>query len=379
MTRVLYVDHAQALGGAEHSLLLLLKHLNRQRFQPLLACTGDHLAQRAAGMGVPVYPVPMPRLRGQPGAMLNLWRGARALASVIRRQRVAVVHSNVMRASLYAAFASQLTRRSFVWHVRDIHTERWYVRVMSGLADRAIAISEAVARPLSDSHATVIYNGLDLEHFDPYSINGTGFREELGVTNDALLVGIVGRVRPHKGQRFFLEAASRVGHRIPRVDFLVVGDTIFPAREDYLGELKGLAEGRGIADNVTFTGYRNDIAQILAAVDILVHCSEAEPFGRVLIEAMAMARPIVAFADGAVPEIVVDGETGLLVPPGDVAALARSIEYLLDNEPLRDAMGQKGRARVEAMFTAEEMARRVETVYDELLSLRMPEIHEERR
>jgi glycosyltransferase involved in cell wall biosynthesis len=370
IARVLYVDHAESVGGAERSLLLLLKHLNRDRIQPLLACSAGPLAEQAAAIGVPIHPVPMPRLRGQAGAPLDLWRGARVLVDVVRREKVAIVHSNVMRASFYGALACRLTHCSFVWHVRDIHARGWYVRMMKKLADRTIAISRAVALPIGDSHAAVIYNGLDLHEFDPSSIDGVAFREELGVTGDTLLVGVVGRVRPWKGQRSFLEAASQVAERVSGVHFLVVGDTIFPAKEDYVGELKRFAQDQGIAGSVTFTGHRSDVAQILAALDLLVHCSEAEPFGRVLIEAMAMAKPVVAFADGGVPEVVVDGETGLLVPPGDVAALAWRIEDLLCDESLRRAMGQKGRARVEAMFTAEQMTRKVENLYEELLSSR---------
>ena len=376
---ILYVDHATALGGAERSLLALLQRLDRTRFRPLLAANPGPLADAATNQQVPVFTVRMSRLRGQLGAMLDLWRGARALADVIRRERVAIVHSNVMRASFYAALASKLTHCSFVWHVRDIHAEGWYVRLMGYLADRTIAISRAVARPLRDSHAEVIYNGLDLDEYDPYSIDGVAFRGELGVRGDTLLVGIVGRVRPWKGQRVFLEAASQVAERVSRIHLLIVGDTIFQAKEDYLGQLKRLAQDHGIADSVTFTGHRSDVAQILAALDILVHCSEAEPFGRVLIEGMSMAKPVVAFADGAVPEIVVDGETGLLVPPGDVAALAAGIEHLLQNEPVRRAMGEKGRSRVEAMFTAEQMTRNVEKVYEELLSSRTPRTFEEGR
>jgi len=239
---------------------------------------------------------------------------------------------------------------------------------MGGLADRIIAVSDAAARPHPHPRLTVIHNGVDLAEFDPHSIDGSAFREELGVSADTLLVGIVGRVRPWKGQRRFVEAASQVVQRVPGVRFLVVGDTIFPAKEDYLGELRELAQHHGIADGVVFTGHRSDVAQVLASLDVLVHCSEGEPFARVLLEGMAMAKPIVAFADGGTPEAVVDRETGLLVPPADVAALARSIENLLHDEPLRRAMGQRGRGRVETMFTAEQMTRRVEAVYDELLS-----------
>jgi len=146
MIRVLYVDHAEALGGAEHSLLLLLKHLDRERFQPLLACNHGPLAEAAAALDVPVFPVEMPRIRGEPLGPVRLLRGGLALSNIIRRQRVDIVHSNVMRASFYAALAAKLSGRPLVWHVRDIHrpSERWYTRLMCRLARRVIAISQAV-------------------------------------------------------------------------------------------------------------------------------------------------------------------------------------------------------------------------------------------
>ncbi|MGB3904933.1 MAG: glycosyltransferase family 4 protein [Anaerolineae bacterium] len=376
---ILYVDHAAALGGAERSLLLLLHHLDRRQFRPLLASNPGPLADAAADLHVPVFTIPMPRLRSWPAPLLDLWRGARALADIIRRERVVIVHSNVMRASFFGALSSKLTRRTFVWHVRDIHTERWYTWLMSRLSDRALAVSDAAARPLHSSQVTVIHNGVDLAEFDPSLIDGASFRTELGVPNDTPLVGIVGRIRPWKGQQYFLAAASEVARLVPAARFLVVGGTIFPAKEDYLRQLRRLAGDYGIPDRVTFTGHRRDVPEVLAALDILVHCSDAEPFARVVIEAMAMAKPIVAFADGGTPEAVLDRDTGLLVPPGDVAALAAGIEHLLLNEPLRHAMGEKGRSRVEAMFTAEQMTRKVEKVYEELLSPRTARTFEEGR
>lgn len=365
---ILYVDHATALGGAERSLLLLLRHLDRTRFRPLLASNPGPLIDAATDEQTPAFAIPMPRLRGRPGAMVDLWRGARALQDIIHRENVVIVHSNVMRASFFAALSSKLTRRALIWHVRDIHTERWYVRLMGTLADKVIAVSQAAAHPLSHPHVTVVYNGVDLTEFNPDLVDRTAFRKELGISRDTPLVGIVGRVRPWKGHGHFLAAASQVAKRIPMVRFVVVGDTIFPAERDYLGELRQQAQQHGIADRTMFTGQRTDIAQILASLDILVHCSDAEPFARVILEGMAMARPIVAFADGGTPEAVLDGKTGLLVPPSDIAGLAQGIEHLLRNEPLRRAMGKEARARAQAMFTLEHMARQVEAVYDDLLS-----------
>ncbi len=370
---ILYVDHASVLGGGQRSLLMLLRHLDAQHFVPILACTEGRLAAEARHIDVPVETMDLGKLRGNlnlASVTGSLVRNVRHLVQAIHRNRVDVVHTNTMRASIYGALAARLTGKVLVWHVRDIYGERWYIRLMSHLADRAIAVSTAAARPLPGSRVTVIHNAIDLEEFDPTLIGGSVLRKELGVPSDTLLVGIVGRVRPWKGQRSFLEAASQVAERVPGTLFLVVGDTIFPAKEDYLGALKQIAHQQGIADRVVFTGHRSDPAEVMGALDVLVHCSEAEPFGRVLIEAMAMGKPVVAFADGGVPEIAVDGQTGLLVPPGDVSALATAIEHLLQDEPRRRAMGRKGRNRVEAMFTAEQMTRKVEKVYEELLSPR---------
>lgn len=368
MTRVLYVDHAEALGGAERSLLLLLKHLDRERFQPLLACNHSPLAEAAAALDVPVFPVEMPRIRGEPLGPLRLLRGGLALANVIRRQRVDIVHSNVMRASFYAALAATLTGRPLVWHVRDIHppSERWYTRLMCRRASRAIAISQAVAAPLPcPAKVSVVYNGLDLEEYPP-DLDGTPARAELGLPTDAPVAGIVGRLQPWKGQDRFLRAAAQVAQHLPEARFLVVGGGIFGGGEAYEARLRQLAADLGLVERVIFTGHREDLPRLLAALDVLVHCSDAEPFGRVLIEGLATRRPLVAFADGAVPEIVQHGEIGLLVQPGDEQALAVAMAELLSDRERSRRMGAAGRRRVARYFTAAQTACSIEAVYRSL-------------
>ncbi len=366
--RVLFIDHAEALGGAEHSLLLLLRQLDRTRYTPILACNPGPLADAARGLGVPVYLVHMPRLRGRLTALMALVQSSVMLAGLIRRERVALVHSNVMRASFYAALAARLTSRPLVWHVRDIHAPGqpgglWYPRLMCRLTTRVIAISHAVAAGLPcPDRVTVVYNGLDLADFDP-RLDATAARHALGLPDDKLVIGILGRLQPWKGQADFLRAAALVAQTHPTVHFAVVGASIFPSEQDYRQELRALADDLGIAQRVTFTGHRSDVPVALAALDLLVHCSQAEPFGRVLIEAMAMAKAVVAFADGGVPEIVQAGVSGLLLPPGDISRLAMAMRELLDRPDLAQAMGRAGRSRVERHFNAYQTARSVEAIY----------------
>jgi glycosyltransferase involved in cell wall biosynthesis len=369
VTPILFVDHAEAIGGAEQNLLALLEHLDQRRFHSFLACNEGPLAEEVRRRAIPVRIVDMPKLRGRLAAPWTLTRASLGLARIVRRERVRIVHSNAMRASFPAAVAARLTGRHFVWHVHDIHRERWYLRLMCPVSDRAIAVSRAVAAPIPCvDKATVVYNGVDPARFDP--AQGAGFRAEIRVQPTEVLVGIVGRVWPWKGQQLFLEAAARIRAQHPTARFVVVGDVLFPSERDYLEELKGHAAALGLTDRVVFSGHRSDTPAVMAGLDLLVHTSRAEPFGLVLIEAMAARRPVVAFADGGVPEVVVHGRTGLLVAPGDIAGLAAAIQHLLCDPVARARMGRAGRARVEQLFTAERMARAVEAVYDGLLSRR---------
>lgn len=370
MKPILFVDSAEALGGAERSLLFLMQYLDRERFTPILACNESPLAEEVRTAGLDVTIVPMPRLRDISMAPVALLRGARMLVDVIRGRDVAIVHSNVMRASFYAASAARWTGRPFIWHVRDIHTEAWYLRLMCVLAHRAIAISQAVATPIPCSDkVAVIYNGLVLDDFNP-APDRSEICKEFHLPPDVPVVGTVGRVRPWKRHDLFVRMAALVNRSLPDAHYAVVGDTVFPAGHDYLGELRALALDLGLIDRVVFPGFRSDIAQVLATLDVVVHTADAEPFGRVLIEAMAVGRPVVAFANGGVPEIVIDGVTGFLVRPGDIEGMADAVISLLTDPDRRHAMGTAGRRRVEAHFDARQTARAVEAVYEEVLARR---------
>jgi glycosyltransferase involved in cell wall biosynthesis len=148
---------------------------------------------------------------------------------------------------------------------------------------------------------------------------------------------------------------------------MVVGSAIFGGALEFENHLRQLTIDLGLSQKVIFTGHRDDVHRVLSALDLLVHCSHAEPFGRVLIEAMAAGRPVVAFADGGVPEIVVHGTTGLLVPPGDEQALAEAMIELLADRDRSLRLGDEGRRRVELHFTAQQTARAIEAIYKPLV------------
>jgi len=233
--------------------------------------------------------------------------------------------------------------------------------------DVAVAPSRFVADALGRSKKVrVVHNGIDpAEAGDERA--SAAFREELDIPADAPVVGCLGRIRPWKGQSYFVDAAARLAPRLPEARFLVVGATLFrdPGR-DYVAELKQQARHLGVADRILFTGQRDDPLAALRAMNVVVNCSENEPFGRVLLEAMACRRPVVAFRSGAVPEIVVDGSTGLLVPFGDTTGMAEAIFDLVRDHTRAEAYGEAGRHRVAANFALEASTKAIASIYLEL-------------
>ncbi len=360
---ILYVDHAEALGGAENILLLLLGQLDRGRFSPHLATQPGRLADQARARRVIVHEMPLPRLRGVLRAPGRLARGVAALTRIVRRERVAVICSNSARASLYAAVAARLTHRPLLWHVHEVLASGVYTRLMCALSDVAIAVSAAVAARLPCTpKVRVIHNGVRPEDFGDRPEHAGRLRATWGVPPGAVLVGHVARLQPWKGQRDVVAAAALLLQQLPDTYFAVIGGDIFGDAAAYEKELKAIVAQRGLSHRVILTGHQADMPAVFSAIDIVVHASRHEPFATVLLEAGAAGRPVVAYADGGVPEAIVHDETGVLVRPGDPAALAAALAGLVRNPERARALGAAARVRVCARFDIRRMACEVEEV-----------------
>jgi len=366
---VLFVDHAPACGGAEHCLLLLCEHLDRRRFIPHLACPPGDLARAARATGTSVHELRLARLWGQPTALWRFARGVAALVAIIRRARVALVHTHSVRASVYAAAAARLTGRPLVWHVHEILTSRLYTRALCRLADVAIAVSTTAAAPLPCTRKVqVIYNGVQLADFEGNRTAAAArLRAAWGVPPGAVAVGQVARLQAWKGQHDTIALAESVLQRFPDTYFLIVGGDIFGDAKAYEEELRATVQRRGLSARVIFTGQQSDIVATLHALDILVHPSRNEPFGRVLIEAGAAGIPVVAYADGGVMEAVVHEQTGLLARPGDRSALAAALVRLLSDHALARTLGAAARERVRSRFDVQKLTREIEATFERVM------------
>lgn len=367
MTRartVLFVsNHGDVVGGGEVSLLTLLKGLDRARWAPVVVVPSDGaVAERCRTLGLPTHVIPLPGLRCPGPAVV---RGGLALRRLVRAAGAALLHANGSRAMLYAGLAGRLAGRPVIWHLRIAEPDPLLDWMLSRLASRIIATSDAVrARvrrwPEAYARSSVVPNGIDLEAFVPAK-DPASVRDALGLGPGARVVGSVGRLVRFKGHRYLLSAFARLRERYPESGLVIVGDG--PERS----RLEADARALGIAGDVRFTGHREDVADLLAIMDVFVLPSLGEHFGRVLLEAMALERPVVATAAGGVPEIVEDRVTGLLVAPADAGALAEAVAALLADPVRARDLGRAGRRRVAERYPLARHAAEVEAVYEEVL------------
>jgi len=208
--------------------------------------------------------------------------------------------------------------------------------------------------------------GINLRKYNPTSTNRGKIREEFNISEDTPLIGIIGQLTPWKGHREFLKAASIVIRKYPSAKFLIVGESIFEER-NYKLELQELVNTLALSAKVIFSGFREDVPDIMASLSILVNASCSEPFGLTIIEAMAIGKPVVATNAGGVREIINDGVDGILVPPKDPEKLAQAILRILD-EPMRGKeMGEAGLKSVTERFSLERFTQETQRIYNQLL------------
>ena len=344
-------------GGIELHLLNLGVQLRRRGHRVWVSAQrGRWVQQKALSLDLPVLEVS--------GRSQQDWSDFRRYYDLFRRERVDVVHTHGNRDMLVPAVAARLAGVPVVvttWHLpKPFHTPRGG-RIIMSLYNRMIAVSNSVRdmhlrHGVAPDKVQVIHHGTDVAAFQAVTHVRETSRASLGIPPDRIAVGIVGRVSPEKGHRYLLEAARTLGERFP-LHYVVVGDG--PDE----GAVREHARALGLADRVSFAGFRDDVNNAINALDIVaVPSIWNEPCAAAVQQAMVLSRPVIGTAVGGTPEMVVEGETGLLVPPEDAGALADAIACLTDAS-LRTKMGIAGRARAEAAFSLAVMTDRVEGLY----------------
>ena len=370
--RVLNVVPTLMCGGTENQFMTLTRMLDRVRFDVEFACLRrwggfvDELVAR----NIPLTEYPVSTFR----SLAAVAQQAR-LTRHIRRRRIQIVHAYNFYGNVFATPPARLVAPVVIASIRDrapylTTMQKRVQRYACQFADCILVNADAVRDWLIGdgypaSKIAVICNGVDLTRFDnlPSPLN---LRRELGLPDDAPIVGVVSRLTRLKGLEQFLEAAAIVRSRVPTVHFLVVGETN-PMDRQYLRSLQEYAARCGVAEHVTFTGLRSDVPAVLASLTISVMPSLNEALSNVVLESMAAGAPTVATRVGGTPEAVVDGVTGILVPPADSGALAEAIVHLLRNSELAAHLGRAARSRIADHFSVRRMVRATEDLYTDLL------------
>lgn len=343
---VLLVSPSGKPGGAERALAGLARHLPQFGLQPVAAMLEPGPVEEwLVDAGCPVTLVDAGRLRQVHRTVGAVGR----LRALVRRSSARAVISSMSKGHVYGGLAAATARCPAIWWQQMIPDRDVMERAAARVPAAAVVCSSdpAVAaqrRLTPNRRVEKVHPGSPVERIVARKGHGAAIRAELGWEANPV-VGIVGRLQPWKGQDVFLRAAALVAERHPQVRYIVAGGAILGWEGDYPDELRRLARELGLAQRVHFSGHQDDVYPWFDALDVVVHASLGEPFGLVLVEAMALAKPLVATAAGGPLEIVEDGVSGLLVPPGQAEPLAAAVSRVLDDAELAARLGEAAAGR----------------------------------
>lgn len=383
--KILYLHASAELYGADYVLLELIRRLDKSKYEPivLLPFLGSlHTELQTMGVDVRIVDIAVLRkqnynLRGIVKYFFRFLFSTGQLFQIIRGENVALVHTNTI-AVWGGAVAAKLAGKPHVWQIMEIIVSPkllWKVSslLVGILSNQVATISDAVRDHLISGYVgntkkvMTVYHGVDSTIYNP-SIDPTPVQKEFELADNVFIVGMVARINPWKGQECFLRSAAKVLQEIPNVRFFVVGD-VFPGNDRYREEMLALIDELAICDSVFVTGFRSDLPQVMSTFDVFVLPSTLpEPNATVLLAAMGMGKPVVATATGGTLETVIDGETGILVPPDRPDLMANAVVELLKEPERRQKYGEAGRARQVSVFSISGYASQIQAFYNKILT-----------
>ena len=378
--RVLFINpFAQAISGPDQSLTLLIQNLASDVEAYVWIPKGSPFQAAYQKLGAHVLTAPVPCIRRSLnplyflgfifGSMLAIHR----LVKLVRNHNIDLVHSN-MEVILFSGMACRLAGVPHIYHVRgtSFYNPKWLGKIITTWIDRfssrIVCISQAVADLFKSSSDKVVvaFNPVADDLFDIASANRRATLSGIDTSHYRLVVSAVGRINPRKDLETFVRAAALVNEKYPDIGFVVVGEAANALEENYLAQLRRLAENLGIAAQLHFTGQIAPIRQAYEATDIVCLCSINEGFGRVLAEAAASGKASIGSDTGGIGEVIDNGESGLLFTPGEPTSLADNIIKMIENQPMMRTMGENARARAKSSFKSSAHALAVQRIYQEL-------------
>lgn len=369
--KILYVIDKLNIGGAQRHILQLLKRIDRDRFTPYLCCFlyGGDLAEEAKLTGTKLLELNIKRIYDFSGIV-----GLFKLSRFIKVEHIDIVHTFLFSANILGNLSAKLAGAPLIISGRrdtGIHREgkwrhRLAYRFAHSLADRVFAVSDTVRNVVHKFEGVgldkilTIYNGIELDKTGENN-KFADIRKELTINDSEQVVGIIAGLNWFKGHADFIEVSRLILLEKPQTKFLIIGDG--QLRES----LKSMVRQKRLVDKIIFLGKRKDVTALLGIMDVSVNASYSEGMSNTILESMAAGVPIVATDVDGNKEVVIDGETGFLVTRGNVEGMKEKIIYLLNNQQIAQAMGQKARWLVQEKFSLSQMIERLENNYINLL------------
>lgn len=365
---IMYLSSFGSLkGGGQVSLFHLVTNIDRAIFCPYVNLPADgDLADQLRRQGIEVIIQAFPRsfdfkLYGHFSALYNLLK-------LIEQYKIDLLHTDGPRNTFYAGLAAKIKSIPLIWHVRAFNRDR-FDHLLYLLSTRLILVANSLRSRFdwirNNSKFVTIYNGVSFPESEDQKLS-SGVRQAYGIEDKTLLIAVIARIEPLKGQKYLIEACGSLKGELKDFHVILVGDI---ADSEYLKECKESAAEFGIQNRITFSGYKQDVNQILNEIDIFVLPSLFEAFPRSLIEAMGAGKPVVATDVGGCAEAVEDTVSGFIVPPKNPEALAERVHMLGRDTELRQKVGRAARSRAEEMFSMKQNVKQTELLYREVLKV----------
>lgn len=361
------------IGGAEVSLLTLTQSIQKYNYRPVVVLGSDgplHKRLNELKIRVFIYPLDFPHIRNP----IPFLKSVFFLIRVIKREKVRLIHSNTLWDNQYGVLAAKLARIPHILHVRGFSERNSSWKSIYYMGSFAFCNSKHTKNAFLKyskfrKRVEVVYNAVDIKKFKPDQRKRKEIRELYGFRNGDFVMGMAGRLAEEKGQLSLLKSLLPMLKRNPTYKILIAGDAKIHPDTKYTEQIASIIKNNSLERNVILTGFIEDMTSFYNALDLFLLPSYREPFGRVLVEAMATRVGIVASKVGGVPEVVDHEETGYLVDPKDADGWNESINKLTAEESLLNQLGEAGRRKVLEKFTLEHMESKVVSLYGELINV----------
>jgi len=368
---ILYINMISEIGGAEVSLQVLMESLEGTGYRPVVVLgKRGPLLQRLQGMGIKTYIFPFETCHYK--NPLPFIRTIVFLRNIVKKHRIKLIHSNMFWDNQYGVVSAKLSRIPHVLHVRGFLNSQYTWKSFYCLGTVVICNSQHTCHQFIHAagfkkRVEVVYNGVDVNVFKPDGKKRRAIRRNYGFTDNDFVMGMAGSIIEEKGQLQLLKSIHSILNENRNYKVLIAGSNKIGPESDYYERIKGFIRRNKLEDQVSLLGFVENTPSFYNALDLFLLPSLREPFGRVLIEAMATKIPVVASRVGGVPEVVEHGKTGYLVDSKEGDSWRKYINRLADNEALRNEFGESGRQRVIEKFTVHHTTSKIVSIYNGLI------------